>query len=88
MSNIGKQPVNIPDGVNVNIKDKDFCKRYACRIIRNIKVQDSPGWLKKSLESIGQKSINNVVDAANYVLMDIGHPMHTFDLDKLTGNKI
>ena len=68
--------------------DNDKCKRYAACIIRNVTVKESPDWLKKSLKSIGQKSINNIVDAANFILMDLGHPMHTFDLDKIESNSI
>jgi len=73
--------------LTVTIENKK-CLRYAACIIRNVIIKDSPDWLKENLESIGQKSINNVVDAANFVLMDLGHPMHTFDLDKIKSNKI
>ena len=74
--------------VTINIDVPEACPRYAARIIKGIKVGPSPKWLTERLESIGLSSINNVVDAANYVLMDSGHPMHTFDLDKIVGNKI
>ncbi len=74
--------------ISVNVMDKDLCPRYCARIIKDIKVQDSPDWLKKRLESIGIRSINNVVDATNYTLMKIGHPLHAFDLDRIKGNKI
>jgi len=78
----------INETLSINILDNDKCNRYAACIIRGVTVKDSPEWLKNSLESIGQKSINNVVDAANFILMDLGHPMHTFDLDKIKTNKI
>ena len=74
--------------VKIEVKDKEGCLRYAARIIRGVKVGKSPNWLKKKLESIGQKSINNIVDAANYILFDLGHPMHTFDLNKISNSKI
>jgi phenylalanyl-tRNA synthetase beta chain len=74
--------------ISVSIADKDGCFRYAARVITGVKVGPSPAWLREKLESIGQKSINNVVDAANFVLMDTGHPLHTFDLDKLSAKQI
>ena len=74
--------------ISVDILDKDACPRYACRIIKNVVVKESPKWLKDRLESIGQKSINSIVDAANYILFDRGHPMHTFDLNKVDGSVV
>ena len=74
--------------LKINVVNKDKCKRYAACIIRGVEVKESPEWLRKSLESIGQKSINNIVDAANFILMDLGHPMHTFDLDKIKSNVV
>jgi len=76
------------DDIKVQINDPDACYRYAARIIQGVKVAPSPKWLTKRLGSIGLSSINNIVDAANYVLMDSGHPMHTFDLGKISGNEI
>ena len=73
---------------SIKISDKDNCLRYSACIISGLEVKESPDWLRQSLESIGQKSINNIVDAANYVLMDLGHPMHTFDLDKIKSGSI
>ena len=72
----------------INNIDEDACPRYAARVIRNVKVGLSPAWLIARLESIGQKSINNIVDAANFVLMDTGHPMHTFELTKIDSKEI
>ena len=79
---------DVKEDLSINIIDNDKCSRYAACIVRGVSVGDSPDWLRKSLESIGQKSINNVVDAANFILMDLGHPMHTFDLDKIKTNTI
>jgi len=78
----------IKDLIDVNIIEEEICKRYACRIVKNIKISDSPQWLKNRLFSIGQKSINNIVDLANYVMFDSGQPIHVFDYDKIKCNKI
>jgi phenylalanyl-tRNA synthetase beta chain len=72
--------------LEIKIED-DKCLRYMGRIIRNVKVGKSPAWLAEKLESIGQKSINNIVDAANFVMFDLGQPIHAFDLDKLESSK-
>lgn len=76
------------DFVKVEVKDTELCPRYCARLITDIKVSSSPTWLKDRLEAIGQKSINNIVDASNYVMFEIGQPLHAFDLDKLSGNQI
>lgn len=73
---------------SVEILDKDLCPRYAARIVRGVKIKPSPDWLKKRLEAIGQRSINNVADITNYVLHEMGQPLHAFDLAKLAGHKI
>ncbi len=72
----------------VEIKDPDLCNRYAGRVISGVKITDSPAWLKKKLEKSGIRSINNVVDVTNYVLLEFGHPLHAFDADLLRGRKI
>ncbi len=64
------------------------CLRYMGRIVRDVKIGPSPEWLKEKLEAVGQKSINNIVDAANFVMFDLGQPIHAFDLDKLESAKI
>lgn len=74
--------------VNVSINDTNLCPRYIGRAIHNIKIGDSPLWLKRRLASIGQKSINNIVDAANYVMFQTGQPLHIFDADKVLGRSI
>jgi len=73
--------------LKIEIKDEK-CLRYMGRIVRNVKVGESPEWLKERLTAIGQKSINNLVDAANFVMFDIGQPIHCFDLDKLASGRI
>jgi len=96
---LGKE-VNMPeinvieDGPDVNesctieILDKEKCPRYAARIIRNVKIKESEDWLKSILVKLGLRPINNVVDVTNFVLMEMGQPLHAFDLRKLEGNKI
>lgn len=69
--------------LSVNIVDSKSCRRYIGRIVENIKVGPSPKWLAEKLETLGQRSINNVVDATNFVMLEIGQPMHAFDADKL-----
>ncbi len=64
------------------------CPRFTARVIRGVKVGPSPKWLRDALEAIGQRSINNVVDASNYVLFELGQPTHTFDLNTLAGPRI
>ena len=74
--------------ININIEDAESCPRYCARIIKGVSVKESPEWLKKRLESIGQKSINNIVDATNFILFDQGHPMHAFDYNKISKSEI
>ncbi len=83
-----KTNFNSSDLIDVSIQDSKLCSRYACRVIKNIKVTESPQWLKDKMSLIGQKSINNVVDLANYIMFDLGQPLHAFDYDKLNGQKI
>ncbi|HIE26476.1 TPA: phenylalanine--tRNA ligase subunit beta [Candidatus Poribacteria bacterium] len=73
---------------SVKISDPDLCPRYAARIIRGVKIAPSPTWLQQRLEAIGLHGINNVVDVTNYVLMELGHPLHAFDYHKLAENRI
>lgn len=74
--------------IKIEIKDKDLCPRYSGRVIRNVKVTESPDWLKKRLLSIGLRAVNNIVDITNFMLMETGQPMHAFDLDKIRGKVI
>ena len=72
----------------VNIDDKDRCKRYMGRVIRNVTVGESPEWLKKRIRAMGLKPINNVVDITNFVMFEYNQPMHAFDLDKVANGSI
>jgi len=83
----GEQEVS-HDGVSVRIEDHASCPHYVAVVIRGVTVGPSPAWLVKRLESIGQRSISNVVDATNYVLHGLGQPVHAFDLGKLAGDRI
>lgn len=74
--------------VNVNVQNKELCPRYTAQIIRNVKVCPSPAWLQERLAIVGIRSINNVVDITNYVLIESGQPLHAFDLDRLNSNEI
>lgn len=70
--------------LTVSVDDPTLCDRYIGAVIENVKVGPSPVWLREALENVGQRSINNVVDATNYVMLDLGQPLHAFDADKLS----
>ncbi|RMF57399.1 MAG: phenylalanine--tRNA ligase subunit beta [Calditrichaeota bacterium] len=74
--------------VQVEILCPEGCPRYAARLIRNVKIGPSPTWMVRRLEAVGLRSINNVVDITNYVLMETGHPLHAFDFKYINGGKI
>jgi len=76
------------DFASIEIRDRDLCPRYAARIVRGVKIVPSPEWLARRLETIGQRPINNVADITNYVLHELGQPLHAFDLNKLSAHAI
>ncbi len=76
------------DAINVKIDVPELCGRFTARVIRGVKVQPSPQWLKDRLEAAGTSSINNVVDISNYVMLELGHPLHTFDYDLVRNHSI
>ncbi|MCM3873607.1 MAG: phenylalanine--tRNA ligase subunit beta [Pyrinomonadaceae bacterium] len=76
------------DLTSVEIRDAGLCPRYAARLVRGVKIGPSPAWLAKRLEEIGQRPINNVADITNYVLHELGQPLHAFDFAKLAGHRI
>ena len=72
----------------VQIDSPELCGRYTARVLRGVKVGPSPAWLRQRLEALGQASINNVVDVTNYVMLELGHPLHAFDMDLLAERRI
>lgn len=73
---------------SVEILDPYLCNRYTGRVITGIMISDSPGWIQKRLAQCGIRAINNIVDITNYVLLELGHPLHAFDADLLAGKKV
>ena len=86
--NLQEGEVDIQEITSVTIDASDLCPRYAARVIRGVKIGESPAWLKQRLESIGVGVINNIVDITNFVLMEYGQPLHAFDYHKLSENRI
>ncbi len=74
--------------IAVEIKDAELGPRYAGRMVKGVKVGSSPDWLRRRLEAVGMKSINNVVDVTNYVMMEMGQPLHAFDVQQIKGGRI
>ena len=74
--------------IKINIENKDNCKRFTGRVIKNVNIKESPEWLKKRLKAIGLKPRNNIVDITNFVMFETGQPLHAFDYDKIRGNEI
>ena len=73
---------------SVTLLAPDYCPRYAARLIRGVTVGPSPRWLRQRLESVGLRSISNIVDITNFVLLEYGQPLHAFDYDLLAGKRI
>lgn len=73
--------------LDVKVED-GLCRRYMAKMVKNVKVGPSPSWMKKRLEEAGVRSINNIVDITNYVMLELGQPMHAFDYNFINGNKI
>ncbi len=76
------------DEISIEILDPELCARYCGRVVRNVQVKPSPEWLMRRLEAVGVRPINNVADVTNYILMELGHPLHAFDLARLEKKKI
>ena len=76
------------EGLKVNIEAPDLCYRYLARMVKNVKIGQSPAWMTRRLEACGIRSINNIVDITNYVMLELGEPMHAFDINSIAGKHI
>ena len=81
-------PAKTADLVKIGIDDPDLCDRFAARVIKNVKVGPSPEWMQQRLEGAGIRAINNVVDVTNFVMVELGQPMHAYDYDALVGHSL
>ena len=79
---------NAEDFIDVEILNSKLCPRYACRVIKNVKIGPSPQWMRMRLAKSGVRPINNIVDITNYVMLELGQPMHAFDIDNIDERKI
>ena len=79
---------SIADMVDIEIEDGELCPRYTARLVKNVKIQPSPAWMRERLRNCGVRPINNIVDITNYVMLEYGQPMHAFDFSCVEGGKI
>ena len=79
---------DIRDYMKVTVEDSDLCPRYMGRVVKNLRIKESPDWMKKCIKSAGMRPINNIVDITNFVLLETGQPMHAFDLRDIKGSQI
>lgn len=83
-----KEKDDISQYINIEIKNTELCKRYTAKVVKDIKIEQSPWWLQKRLICAGVRPINNIVDITNYVMLEYGQPLHAFDMRYLSGGKI
>lgn len=76
------------DGLKVDIEATDLCYRYIARVLKDVKIAESPEWMKRRLKACGVRAINNIVDITNYVMLELGEPMHAFDIENVAGKHI
>ena len=81
-------PESSENFIAVEVLDSNLCKRFTAKVLRNVQVTESPEWLKQALRSAGMRPVNNVVDVTNFVMLELGQPMHAYDLDILAGGKL
>ena len=79
---------SIADSVDIDIEDADLCPRYTARLVKNVRIQPSPAWMRERLRNSGVRPINNIVDITNYVMLEYGQPMHAFDFSCVEGGHI
>lgn len=85
---VSESPRPAKSAVSIEIAEPDLCGRFCGRVVENVEIKPSPAWLARRLESVGLRPINNVADVTNYVLMELGRPMHAFDLARVRGKRI
>ncbi len=78
----------VEDAADVEVEEEIFCPRFVARVVRGVTIKESPAWLRERLSSIGLRPISNVVDVTNFVLWEMGQPLHAYDLDRLAGRKL
>lgn len=78
----------VEDAADVEVEEEIFCPRFAARVVRGVTIGESPAWLRDRLTAIGLRPISNVVDVTNYILWEMGQPLHAYDLDRLAGRKL
>jgi phenylalanyl-tRNA synthetase beta chain len=76
------------DLISINLEENSGCERFIARVIKNVEVKESPKWLQNALLAIDQRPINNLVDISNYIMFELGQPLHFYDYDKVTGKKL
>ncbi len=79
---------NIKEMIDIEILNAELCPRYIARVVKNVKIEPSPLWLRHRLTAAGLRPINNIVDITNYVMLELGQPMHAFDIDNVSNKKI
>ncbi|MDO5325766.1 MAG: phenylalanine--tRNA ligase subunit beta [Clostridia bacterium] len=79
---------DVNEFAKVDVLENELCPRYAAKVIKNVRIGESPAWLRQYLHAAGMRSINNMVDITNFIMLETGHPMHAFDLDKVRGRHI
>lgn len=88
LDNINVEKVNEINGLKVDIEAPDLCYRYIARVVENVKIGPSPEWMQRRLRACGVRAINNIVDITNYVMLELGQPMHAFDINSIDGKHI